>query len=297
VHVIPERAWLPGVERHSVALETGAELALLDWGGQGPLALLHHANGFCAGVLGLVAERLREHYRVVALDARGHGDSSHPEGPAAYHWDRFAEDLVCLARELAKQAGTDRVGLGVGHSFGGTSMLGAAARAPDLFGRLVLVDPVTPLAAPSRLDPARLSRSSRLVEGARRRTHVFDSRQAAWARWHGRSLFAQWDARALDLYAVHGLRERQDGRVELKCPGEVEATVFQNAHLDILGLAKRVVAPTLVLWAERGDFPRAVHERLAEALPKGRFEALPAGHLAPMEQPDLVADAIQRFAG
>ena len=39
--------------------ERGIELALVDWGGNGPLALLSHANGFCADVLGLLAERLR----------------------------------------------------------------------------------------------------------------------------------------------------------------------------------------------------------------------------------------------
>jgi pimeloyl-ACP methyl ester carboxylesterase len=53
----------------------GIELALVDWGGDGPLALLAHANGFCADVLGPLAERLRARFHVVGFDARGHGDS------------------------------------------------------------------------------------------------------------------------------------------------------------------------------------------------------------------------------
>ena len=46
-------------QSHRVAVgESGVEIRVLDWGGQGPLALLHHANGFCAATWGLVAARL-----------------------------------------------------------------------------------------------------------------------------------------------------------------------------------------------------------------------------------------------
>jgi pimeloyl-ACP methyl ester carboxylesterase len=77
-------------QRRILLEERGLEIALLDWGGDGPLVLMHHANGFCAGTLGLVAEALVPAFRVIAMDARGHGDSSRPEGPNAYAWDHFA---------------------------------------------------------------------------------------------------------------------------------------------------------------------------------------------------------------
>ena len=89
---------LHGVERRKVELpDRKMEIALLDWGGDGPLALLHHANGFCAGTWGLLAERLRPHYRVVALDARGHGDSTSPPVGPAYRWIEFMNDLIAVA--------------------------------------------------------------------------------------------------------------------------------------------------------------------------------------------------------
>src|SRR5262249_25021664 len=115
------------VSRRIPLVDRGVEIALLDWGGGGPLGLMHHANGFCAGTLGLVAEALVPHFRVIGMDARGHGDSSKPEGPAAYRWDHFAEDYLAVARVLAAEHG-GRVAIGLGHSFGGTSALGAAAR-------------------------------------------------------------------------------------------------------------------------------------------------------------------------
>jgi pimeloyl-ACP methyl ester carboxylesterase len=292
---IPETAWLPDVARRKVRVDAEVEIALLDWGGDGPLALLHHANGFCAGVWGLVAASLCRRYRVIAMDARGHGDSSRPSGAQVYHWDRFAEDLVAVAEQLVEESGRGSVALGLGHSFGGTSLLGAAARRPNLFEHLVLVDPVTPPPAVSS-DPERPQRVNRLAEGARRRQQVFGSREEARERWAGRSSFARFDPRALDLYAVHGLRERSEGGFELKCAGEVEAAVFDAGYVDIFAQAVRVDAPTLFLWAQEGDFPRSVYQTLAASMPSAVVEDVEAGHLVPMERPDLVVAAVDRFA-
>ncbi len=276
---------------------SGVEIAALDWGGEGPLALLHHANGFCAGVWGLVADALRAHYRVVAIDARGHGDSSRPEGEDAYRWERFAEDLVAAAEELAAEAPGERVAVGVGHSFGGTSMIAAASRAPGLFERLVLVDPVV-LPPPSvSIPPEARGRGRQLAEGARRRRSVFASRAEARAAWASRDFFAAWDPRALDLYVAEGLRSRDDGSVELKCAPEVEATVFDaSGAFDVFALAPAVAAPTLLLWAARESFPRALHEALVARMQRARLEETDAGHLVPMERPDLVSEAVLRFA-
>jgi pimeloyl-ACP methyl ester carboxylesterase len=277
---------------------SGIEIALLDWGGDGPLALLHHANGFCAGVWGLVAELLRPRFRVVAMDARGHGESSKPEDPESYAWLRFAEDVAAVAHALSAERGTRSVDVGVGHSFGGTAIVTAAAHAPDLFGRIVLVDPIVPPPASSGLDPGRSERSGQLVEGARKRRFEWESRAAARAWWGEKSLFRDWDPRALDLYAAEGLVERPDGSVELECRPETEAAIFaaSGAH-DVWSLAERVEAPTLVLRAGRSEFPRTVHETFTARLREGTLQELPAGHLVPMERPQLVADAVLAFAG
>ena len=97
---------LDQVRRRKLSLpESGIEIALLDWGGSGPLALLHHATGYCAGVWGPVAEQLSHHYRVIAMDARGHGDSSKPVGADSYRWAHFGRDVVAVAEQLATEQG------------------------------------------------------------------------------------------------------------------------------------------------------------------------------------------------
>jgi pimeloyl-ACP methyl ester carboxylesterase len=283
------RALLAAATHRRVPLpERGIELAVLDWGGDGPLALLHHATGFCKGTWAPVADALRRDVRVVALDARGHGDSSKPTGEGAYGWDRFAEDLAALAAVLAAEAPDGRVAVGVGNSFGGTAMVGAAARRPELFARLVLVDAVVPPPEPAARD-AVAAITRRMVDGAARRRAHWPSRAEARAHLAARSLFARWRDLALDAYVLDGLADAPDGGVVLKCPAAIEAAVFAATHsFDVFARARAVACPTTVLWAARDSFSRPTHEALAAALPRGRFVALDAGHLVPMEDPEVV---------
>lgn len=286
-------------QRKLVLPGRGVEIALLDWGGDGPLILLHHANGFCKGMWARVAEGLRADYRVVAMDARGHGDSSWPEGAPAdvFAWDEFALDLLAVAEALVAERGDAKLALGIGHSFGGTSMLGAASRRPELFERLLLVDPVTP-PPPDRELPERMVHVQDLVERALKRRADWPSAEEARAWWAERDFFAAWQPEALDLYALDGLRSRDDGGVELKCSPVVEAAVFsQSRGPDVRELARRTKVPCLWLWARGGNFPLPFHQALVAMMPAARLEELDAGHLVPMEHPELIVEAARRFAG
>jgi pimeloyl-ACP methyl ester carboxylesterase len=285
---------LAGVSRSHLDLAGGGpRIALLDWGGDGPPALLHHANGFCAALWAPVAERLRPRFRVFAMDARGHGDSSKPRGREAYHWSNFGRDVGAVAALLARRVGP--VALGLGHSFGGTALALAAIADPALFGCIVLVDPiVVPADAEAR---RRITRGPALAEGARKRREVWDSREQARAKWQGKETFASFRPEAFELYLSHALADREDGRVELKCPAEVEATIFEGGGgVDVMALAPRLETPALVLWATRGNFPRSHFEALVARMPRGELRDVDAGHFVPMEAPERVADEALAFS-
>jgi pimeloyl-ACP methyl ester carboxylesterase len=288
---------LSQVRRRKLALpDSPIEIALLDWGGEGPLALLHHANGFCAGAWGPVAELLSDHYRVIAMDARGHGDSSKPKGADCYRWEFFGWDVLAVAEWLAAEHPDGRIALGLGHSFGGIAILMASAERTDLFEYNVLVDPVV---IPPEWQQALLAADSpgnALAEGARNRRHVWPSREAAREKWLEKTLFADWDPRALDLYLAEGLADRPDGQVELKCSGETEAAIFEaTGTFDLWSSADRVRTPTLIERATHGDFPRTAYEQLAARMANAQVCDIDAGHLAPMQQPDRVVTPILEF--
>jgi len=290
-----------GRRRSFTLSDQDVKIGALDWGGEGPPVLLHHANGFCAATWGLVARELRPEYRLIAIDARGHGRSSKPEGADAYDWHRLLDDLLGVAEQLAAECGTP-LALAAGNSFGGTLSACAAARRPELFRRVALLDPVIRpsaglLAAHGLVAPtAVLDVPNQIAEQARARRAVWPSRAAARTAWQDKPMFAGWDPRAFDLYLEHGLRERPDGRVELCCPPEVEAAIFeQSGSLDVFDYAERVHAPSLVVRATGGFLPQALFEALAEALPNGRLIESPAGHLLPLEDPKGTAELLRRF--
>lgn len=281
---------LDGVQRIRLpGGDAGVEIAVLDFGGQGPAVLLHHATGFCAALWAPVAERLAERFRVFAMDARGHGDSSKPPPPESYRWDAFGRDVEAVAARLTEAHGP--LALGVGHSFGGTALALAEAARPGLFERLLLVDPIIAPADPELRGT--FGRANPMAAGARRRHCEWPSRAAARTRWAGRPAFASWTPLALDLYAAEGLEARADGGVMLKCPPEVEASIFeQGASVDLMLHAHCLRASVVVLWARGGDFPREHFEEFARRVPDGFVRDLAAGHLVLMEDPELLVAAL-----
>jgi pimeloyl-ACP methyl ester carboxylesterase len=285
----------PQIERGKRFLpERGLALNIVDFGGDGPPALLAHANGFCADALAPLAERLRARFHVFAYDARGHGDSDKPTPPAPYAWAEFARDLSAVAAAILGDEGRTGFALGVGHSFGGTCLMNATAREPQRFERIALLDPVIvpPPADFPNADP--LARGPNVAADiARKRTHVFASRAALRERWREKGTFADWDPRALEAYLARGFRDRPDGQIELACPGEVEAAVYEAGRgFDAWKDAAALARPTLLLHAGRGSFPRALAERLAALSPAIELESLDAPHLMAMTIPDRIGDRV-----
>ncbi len=189
-----------------------------DYGGHGPPLMLAHCTGTVSRVWDPLVPPLLERFHVYAHDTRGHGDSGKPRGPGAYTWINTGHDLNAVIDAL----GLARPILGVGHSAGAAQIAYAEWLRPGTFSRVVLIDPI--------IGPAEFFRADNpLAELARRRRDVFESRDAARARWASRPPLGDWDPRALDAYVNFGLRDREDGRVELKCPRDIEADTFAHS--------------------------------------------------------------------
>ena len=274
--------------------ERGVELELVDFGGRGPLTVLAHATGFCADTLAPLAEALRAHYHVVSWDARGHGASEKLVPPEPYGWDQFALDVSAVTRFWLDEVGVRRVALAVGHSFGGTCTMNAAVRDPDRYERLALLDPVI-VPAPADFpgaDPLR-GGPNMAAQIARKRKHVFASRAEIRERWREKGTFADWDARALDAYLAHGFHDRSDGSVELACPGEVEAAVFESGpKFDAWRDGAALTRPAVLFHAVQGNFPAVLVERFCARAQTSELRPFPGPHLFAMTKPDQAAAAI-----
>ncbi|HEY8517513.1 MAG TPA: alpha/beta hydrolase [Candidatus Binatia bacterium] len=282
---------MPAVQRIEV---NGVRLAVTDHGSAAPgdarPLVLAHATGFCGGVWNPLVPKLRERFRVITFDQRGHGDSDKPDTP--YPWTEFVADLAGLIETLGL-----RDVYAVGHSKGGAAVAGVAATRPGLIARAALVEPVL---VPRLGDEQQRPSSNLLADGARRRRMVWESRQQMLDAFSGRPPFDVWRRDFLEAYVEHGTTVRPDGRVELKCPGEIEARVYEGgARSASLEYLPKIRIPTLIVAGERSTtLPVELARQAVAMLSNGRLEILAnVGHFAPMEAPADVLRLLEAFFG
>lgn len=110
----------------------------LDWGapkdddGREPILALHGLAS-SAHWYDIVAPLLRDRYRIVAPDQRGHGQTT--QASDGYGWHSVASDAVGLLDAL----GIEKA-IVFGHSWGGNVAVGLAAHYPERVAALVMID-------------------------------------------------------------------------------------------------------------------------------------------------------------
>ena len=178
------------------------EDAWTDWGGDGPQLVLTHANGFPPETYRTTIEALMPHFTIATFSQRPLWSAQDPQELRS--WRPMAGDLAAAIRARAEGPV-----VAVGHSLGGVLCALAAARNPELFSALVLLDPVifTGLHAFSWgwMKRLGLGRHFPLVEGAARRRDAWPDRSAVRASWSRKSVFKRWDPRVLDDYIETGV--------------------------------------------------------------------------------------------
>jgi pimeloyl-ACP methyl ester carboxylesterase len=260
-------------------------LALYDLGGGGPPALLVHATGFHARVLGPLAHGLGPRFHCLALDLRGHGESGVAQD-RNFNWDGFATDVLTAVDALGLDCP-----VGIGHSCGGASLLLAEEARPGTFSALYCFEPIVfPPGAPPAPDL-----SAPLARTARQRREVFSSRQEAYANYASKPPLDVLYPDALAAYVEFGFEDLPDGSVRLRCRGENEALMYEAGlrHTAYSRLNAVRCPVVIACGAESRSFGRADVEPVVERLGHGRLEILPGlGHFGPLEAPSAVAASV-----
>ena len=212
-------------------------------------------------------------YRLFLPDLRGHGESD--ASPPPYSMVSLAEDL---RREL-DHLGLDRIALG-GLSMGGYVALAFAARYPERLRALLLLD-THPLADPPAVRRARADQAARVRKAGPEA--VVD--ELATRLVGGRDV----DPEVIALTREMILGTSRDGMV-----GALEGMATRPDSTP--GLAA-ISCPTLIVVGSDDTIaPPAMAREMAAAIPHAQLVEVPgAGHLAPLERPDLVNAALARF--
>jgi pimeloyl-ACP methyl ester carboxylesterase len=199
------------------------------------------------------------------------------EGPVFVANNDGLSDLAAMAdRILAATAGPLVV---VGHSMGGRVAIELAVKAPERVELLVLLDtgahPAAPAEAETRL---------KLVDLGHREGMA--------------AVVEAWLPEMVAPDTPMALRD-EIGRMLQRCtPADFDrqqrALLSRPDRRDALAA---ISCPTLVVTGELDGFsPPAQHEAMAAALPRARLHIVPrAGHMLPLEAPELVTNLLLGF--
>src|ERR1700722_8861096 len=275
----PEAVALP--DDHQVIVGS-IRLHHLDWGGAGPPILFLHGGGLNAHTWDCVAAMLRERYRCIALDQRGHGDSEW--SPVLdYRIGTHVGDIAGFieAMELERP-------VLVGQSMGGLNSITYATRHSEKIRGMVIVD-VAPEVSSSTAERIRAFAS----------TPELDSPQAFLER--AIKFNPIRDPAVLRRSLYYNLRETPAGKWTFKHDqrrrSEDGMRSFTEDRLRLPPEFSSIRSQTLV---ESGELSRvltdASAEKFAHSLPDGRWVRVEkSGHNVQGDNPGALLDAMLAF--
>jgi pimeloyl-ACP methyl ester carboxylesterase len=249
----------------------GCQLHYEDYGKGAPVLLVHGLGSSTRDWEYQIPE-LAAHYRVIAIDIRGHGRSDKPR--ERYSIAGFAEDV----RALIEHLGLDRVHL-VGISMGGMIGFQLGVDRPELLKSLCIVNSGPEVKAKSprdyleiakRWSLSRLLSLETIAKGLGRL--LFPKPEQAELRRKIEERWPQNDKRAylasLDAIIGWGVRER----------------------------LARITCPTLVIAADRDYTPIAQKEAYVKEMPNARLLVIEdSRHATPLDQPQRFNSSLLAF--
>jgi len=254
-----------------------------------PVLHFSHANGFPAPCYAAMLAPLAHHFRIGWIEALG----TDPRYPPTEGWPHLIEQLIdTVEREYHGEPVC-----GVGHSLGAYLSFLAAARRPELFRAIVMLDaPILGTLQGRGLGAAkRLGIVDRVTPAGmtRERRQEWPSREEALAHFRSRRLFRDFTDECLEDYVRHGLVGKP-GRYTLRIDPEIEYRIYRTFPHDMRRQLRALTVPAGFI----GGVDSEVLRRVGMGAMRGpRFVKLrvPGGHLFPFEHPRVAAAAVEEL--
>jgi 3-oxoadipate enol-lactonase len=255
-------------------------VAVTDVGDGPPVVLLH---GLACGQRMWFHQilALRNRFRVVVYDQRGHGLTDAPAVPTDYSAAHLARDLAGVLDVLK----IERAAV-VGFSLGGGPALALAASRPERVSRLVLAD-----VGVGADDPVKIETLARqwvaLIGRGKIDELVCEMLRSELLKFYGRR-----SARCRDHMAALIRATPVDGlRFTLS-----EVLAKRKSLFQLTGLLKSVRAPTLVLVGQQDYVCSKAAKLMAQTIPDASLKIIDnSGHMTPLEQPTAFSAALTEF--
>jgi lipase len=251
-------------------------LARREWGEPAlPTLVCLHGVTSHAGHFSSLADRLADRFHVVALDLRGHGDSTW-EPP--WHVEQHVADVL--------EAAPEGRCAWLGHSFGGRIAYEAAAAAPERVDRLVLLDPAIRLSGHVGLAAAENARADR----------SYASFDEGVDRRYEESVLTTAPRELVEGSLRGHLVEDGDGRFRYRyCQSAVVAAYGEMTREP--PPFDRVRIPTLLVLGQTSYLPydHLLDEHVSALGDLLEVARIPAGHTVLWDALDDTAAVVERF--
>lgn len=290
-------------EFRRVGLSTGITLNVAFAGAEdAPAAILLHGFPESHRTWREVAPRLEDSFRLIMPDQRGFAGSDRPQEVEAYKTDTLINDIFALADTL----GLESFAL-VGHDWGGAISWPAALLGDPRLKKLAIVNAPHPVIfQKSVIEDADQRAASQYITTFR--TPGFETAIEAMGY---RTFFEKTFARHVDLSKMPE-SEKQQYIADWSQPGALTSMLnwYRAGKMVVpppgltvplpdwlLKAFPKVQVPTLVVWGMKDTALLPIQlEGLDELVEDLRIARLPeAGHFAPWEAPDEVAEALRDF--
>lgn len=255
-----------------IAEVNGQKLYYEDTGGSGPPVVFSHGLFMDHEMFAPQVAALKDRYRVITWDERGHGGTAGASLAPFTYYDS-ADDLAALLKHL----GVERAVL-AGMSQGGFLSLRAALTHPGLVKALILIDTQA-----GQEDPAAMEGYAELIQawldnGLSDATADYIETVILGQGWAGAGAWkAKWKTIA---------------------PHNVAGCMDTLAHRDdVTARLAEIKVPALVIHGDAdAAIPLSLAEALAAGLPDAELVVVPgAGHAANLTHPEVANPAIKRF--
>ena len=258
--------------------------------GSGETIHFAHANGYPPNAYKQFLNLLGEKYHTLAIHHRPLWSDEDP-WQTLTDWRPIAQDLInFLDAHNLKNI------VGIGHSLGSVATFYASLQRPDLFSKIILIEPVfllPQLLKMMRLNPDFDVKQLPLVASAlKRRTH-WASKDEAFERFRPKRPFKLFSDEALHNYIDAALKPDDDG-FTLAYSREWEARFYALAPTDVWELIPTLTHPTLGIRGIDSDvLTPECWELWQQKQPNDHFiELTNCGHMLPIETPEQVAQNV-----
>jgi pimeloyl-ACP methyl ester carboxylesterase len=249
-----------------------------------------------------VAPLLEDRFRLVMPDQRGFAGSNRPQDVDAYRTSVIVEDLFALADALPIESFAV-----VGHDWGGAAAWAAAIKGDPRIERLGIVNSPHPVIfQKSLIESAEQRAASQYINAFKAPGFEKVVEAMGFQKFFEKSFGSHVDL------AIIPEAEKRQYIAEWSQPGALTAMLnwYRASHLVVppplvtvpipdwvLGAFPKIHIPTLVVWGMRDPALLPIQldglDRLVDDLTVVRLPG--AGHFAPWEAPEPVAEALGHF--